>query len=256
MNLIKEELQWLSDQIINGELGEIEEQTKYFKMIHDLFEYSILQQFIKDHFYIFVVSFSENGDLLSQWRSYCPENSGFNISFDLTAIQDIANKQGFFISKCLYDPEEQKAAIKHLFKQWGLLYIENMDNFSALAKKNKIDKLTDAVMEVSSELIDAIVHLCPLLKHPSFVEEQEWRLVSHPITVEHPQVKFREGNTMLVPYFDLHLTEDTEPISIKSITIGPTSFSGMSHESLKAFLKSEKIKYDKVEISKIPYRSL
>ncbi len=256
MNLIREELKWLSDQIRNGELGKVEEEGKYFKMIHDLFEYSISQQFIKDHFYIFVVSFSENGDLLSQWRAYCPENSGFNIGFDIKLIQDIVNKQGFFVSRCLYDLEEQKAATKHLFTQWGLLYIENMGSFSALAKDNNIDALTDAVLEVASELIDAIVHLCPLLKHPSFVEEKEWRLVSHPISVEHPQVKFREGSTMLVPYFDLHLAEEAGPLSIKSITIGPTSVSGMSYESLKAFLKAEKINYDKVEISKIPYRRL
>ena len=255
MKLIKEELQWFSDQIKNGELGEVEEESKYFEMIHDLFENSISQKFIKDHFYIFVFSFSENGDLLSQWRAYCSENSGFNIGFDLKLIQEVVRKQGFYISRCLYDPGEQKAAIKHLFRQWGLLYIENMDGFSALAKENNIDGLTNAVMEVASELIDAIVHLCPLLKHPSFAEEKEWRLVSHPISIEHPQVKFREGNSMLVPYFDLHLTKDTEPLAIKSITIGPTSDPGMSYESLKAFLKSEKINYDKVEISKIPYRS-
>ncbi len=255
MKLIKEELQWLSDQIKNGELGEVEKEIKYFGMIHDLFEFSISQQFIKDHFYIFVVSFSKTGDLLSQWRAYCPKNSGFNLGFDLKIIQEVVNKQGFFISKCLYDPEEQKAAIKYLLRQWGLFYIDNMGRFSAFAKENDIEGLTGAVMEVTSELLEAVVHLCPLLKDPSFVEEKEWRLVSHPISVEHPQVKFREGNSMLVPYFDLHLTNNTEQLSIKSITIGPTSDPESSSDSLKAFLKSKKINYDKVEVSKIPYRS-
>ena len=126
MKLIKEELQWLSDQIKNGELGEVDKEINYFGMIHDLFELSISQQFIKDHFYIFVVSFSETGDLLSQWRAYCPKNSGFNLGFDFKKNQDVVNKQGFFISRCLYNPEEQKAAIKYLFRQWGLLYFDNM----------------------------------------------------------------------------------------------------------------------------------
>ncbi len=256
MKLIKEELKWLSDQIKNGAFGNVETEINCFKMIHGLFEFSISQQFIKDNFYIFVASFSENGDLLSQWRAYCPESSGFNLSFDLNMIQEVVNEQGFFASKCLYDPAEQKASIKYLFREWGLLYFDNMDRFSAFAKEDDIEGLTGAVVEVASELIEAVVHLCPLLKDPSFVEEKEWRIVSNPISVEHPQVKFREGNSMLLPYFNLHLAKDTERLSIESITIGPTTDPVSSSDSLKAFLKSEKVNYKKVDISKIPYRSL
>lgn len=256
MKLIKEELKWLSKQIKNGEFGNVEEEINCFKMIHSLFEFSISQQFIKDNFYIFVASFSENGDLLSQWRAYCPENSGFNLGFDLNLVKDVVNKQGFIVSKCLYDPEEQKAAIKYLLREWGLLYFDNMELFSVFAKKGDIKGLTSAVMKVASKLIEAVAHLCPLLKEPSFVEEKEWRIVSHPISVEHPQVKFREGNSMLVPYFNLHLAQDTEGLSLESITIGPTTDPVSSSESLKAFLKSEKVNCEKVNISKIPYRSL
>ncbi len=253
MNLIKEELRQFSEEIKSGELGGRGE--KVFQMIHDLFEFSISGRFIKDNYHIFVCSFSEDGDLLSQWRSYCPESGGLNIGFDYMQIKQIIEKQGFFLTKCLYKPEEQKATVKRLLHEWGLLYIDNIVRFSALAEKDNMQGLVDGMKEVASELIEAIICLCPLLKNPSFVEEKEWRLVSHPISIGNPQVKFREGSSMLIPFFELYLTNNEGLLSIKSVTIGPTSDPEMSSQSLKAFLKSEKTKYDKVEISKIPYRS-
>ena len=95
----------------------------------------------------------------------------------------------------------------------------------------------------------------PAIKNPSFAEEKEWRLVSPPISVEHPQVKFREGGSMLIPFFDLKLSEGEEPLSIKSVSIGPTLDPDMSYKSLEAYLKSKKVKYEKIEKSTIPYRS-
>src|ERR1700682_5629445 len=44
---------------------------------------------------IFVTSFSEHEDQLSQWRGYCPVGSGLALGFDFNRINAAAEKQGF-----------------------------------------------------------------------------------------------------------------------------------------------------------------
>ncbi len=55
-------------------------------------EYSVLEY---PHLNIFVVSFSEIGDLLSQWRSYCPPNRGVSLGIPPTSLETSAKEQGF-----------------------------------------------------------------------------------------------------------------------------------------------------------------
>jgi hypothetical protein len=37
-----------------------------------------------------VCSFSEKGDLLSQWRGYCPQGVGYSIGFDSAKLNELA----------------------------------------------------------------------------------------------------------------------------------------------------------------------
>jgi hypothetical protein len=116
--------------------------------------------------------------------------------------------------------------------------------------------------------------LAPQLKHPKFVEEQEWRLISKPILIE--KAEFRVGKSMLVPYVRLRLfefqgeskgkKETKEPLScIPEIYIGPTPHLELSNIFLENLLRKEKVfqgvDFDQGRImkcqikkSKIPYR--
>lgn len=72
-----------------------------------LVEYSILEdlnEFIKEfkEFHIFVFSLSEDGNTLSQWRGYCPNNNGYSIGFNKKALERIISEKHFKLVKCIY----------------------------------------------------------------------------------------------------------------------------------------------------------
>jgi hypothetical protein len=45
-----------------------------------------------ESFAFFVCSFSEEKDLLSQWRGYCPEGIGFSLGFNFSTLKGWSNK--------------------------------------------------------------------------------------------------------------------------------------------------------------------
>ncbi|MGK0250111.1 MAG: hypothetical protein ACI910_002879 [Oleispira sp.] len=57
---------------------------------------------------VYVASFSEKKDLLSQWRGYCPQGGDVCIGLDRTAIQGFCDTKGYHLSKCLYSHSEQE----------------------------------------------------------------------------------------------------------------------------------------------------
>lgn len=63
---------------------------------------------------IFTLSFSEETDLLSQWRGYCPQSGGYCAIYDapklLEAVKAEFPKSHFV--KCIYDLEEKKDGIE------------------------------------------------------------------------------------------------------------------------------------------------
>jgi len=63
---------------------------------------------------IYVVSFSANGDLLSQWRAYCPVGSGFSVAFHRNTLEQIGEPSKFRLTPCEYDENKQKQLISQL----------------------------------------------------------------------------------------------------------------------------------------------
>jgi hypothetical protein len=67
----------------------------------------------------FIVSFCEDGDLLSQWRAY-GGMSGFSLAFSPLVEHDkvkLACRNGFrtMIKRVIYNPDEQRARLRFLF---------------------------------------------------------------------------------------------------------------------------------------------
>jgi len=65
---------------------------------------------------IYVVSFCENGDLLSQWRGYASNGSGFAIGFDTQALKELKVRNDLLIDspllqRVLYKKDEQEEII-------------------------------------------------------------------------------------------------------------------------------------------------
>ena len=243
--------QMLQDRIqkIEGKLFE-----KQREFIH-IFTKNL--QFINTPLYqhiggIYVCSFSEKEDQLSQWRGYCPESGGFNIGFQFTFIE---KQEGFELVKCEYNKDKQKKVIGDFLDE---IFV-NLEIYGD----------TDANRKAWLGFRRLAAHL----KHPKFAEEKEWRLVFVSKPADSEKVKYRQGKSMLIPYIEHYLSKSIDGKKheslgwIPEIYVGPTPNPDLSVVSLEGILHSEKVSQNthkdsgkpkrlcRVTKSEIPYRA-
>jgi hypothetical protein len=66
-----------------------------------------------------VVSFTEQPDLLSQWRGYCPPGGGYALGFRTSSLEACLHKQGFVLVRCVYNRSDQ------VIKNWREIRLRN-----------------------------------------------------------------------------------------------------------------------------------
>lgn len=154
--------------------------------------------------YIFLTSFSERGDLLSQWRGYCP-NGGFAIGFPLALLSDLANANDIYLTKCVYD-DEVKA-----------IHSENIANEMARRIESKAEDGWNGNPDISAKIIGFGIGSTAGFKPSGFEEEHEWRLVRSTIADNPPQknLKFLGQNGRVRPFIELEFPpERLEDLSV------------------------------------------
>lgn len=84
------------------------------------------------------------------------------------------------------------------------------DESRAIALLNAI--IQDAVVsrqagtpleKISQSFLGWFFQIAPAIKNRSFWEEREWRLVSLPKWTRDQRVRYREGDTLITPYFEV-----------------------------------------------------
>lgn len=113
-------------------------------------------------------------------------------------------------------------------------------------------------MQLFVDLFNEFIELAPTFKHPKFEAEKEWRIiVARNLMSKNPykNIKFRCGQSMIVPYIEIPLPMDENNLIINKIVVGPTHDPELSKASLEMLLKSKNVKFDEVEYSTIPYRN-
>ncbi|PIE57716.1 MAG: hypothetical protein CSA33_06620 [Desulfobulbus propionicus] len=200
---------------------------------------------------LFAASFRSHGNLLSQWRGYSSHGKGVSIGFASDYILRCARRQAFQIGKCIYEPTKQRRLIGQVInaveREAGRLLAGNEDH-----------KQRSAVyLSVFQRLEVDLLRIAAILKHPSFREEQEWRIVSPVWDESRPfELQFREANAMLVPYiaFDLLLNPDA-PLQLEHLYLGPTSNINISMNSMSMFLAQNSIVPQQgIDYCQIPFR--
>jgi len=220
-NLLNQFLEWVTHRITNGNM-------------------------------LFAASFRSNGNLLSQWRGYSKLGKGVSLGFNPNYIMKCAYEQSFQIGKCIYSSADQRRLIKQVIDAVEALaqeYSENTD----VSKKHTSQSYHEVFENIESDLL----RIAAILKHPSFQEEEEWRIVSPALTdyVTSP-VLFREGTSMLVPYVEFKLLQEKDkPIALEHIFLGPTPNINISMNSLTMFLAKNGVNPEKgITYCEIPYR--
>jgi hypothetical protein len=189
---------------------------------------------------VFVGSFSEQADLLSQWRAYAHDGVGFSIGFEYEHLKAMAERQGFAIIKCIYEKAEQDAIL------------EDLINLAETLVKD------DGYERAMTIIYVGLFKFAPALKDNSFFEEQEWRVVGNVVQPTNAIPRFRAGKSMLIPYLEYKLAPDDQRMPISRVIVGPTPHMGLSISSLGYHLKSsENVEPDTYAIvpSRVPYRS-
>ena len=191
-----------------------------------------------------VCSFSEERDSLSQWRAYGGSAAGFAIGFRGDFLYDVIQRNNFYLVPCLYDKTEQVDLIKALVDK---VLKENIDR--------KKDSIKDEFLPSGGNLVAYLHRYAPILKNSSFMEEKEWRVITHPLMCTSERFDFRPGNSMLIPFYRLPLVDEQGKMKIHEIIVGPTPHIEQSLNSVRSFLVSNKLKRVEINNSIVPYRN-
>lgn len=239
---------------------------------------------------IFVASFSDSRDNLSQWRGYSHGTSGVSIAFDLRMLRPpIEYGSAITFAPCIYNDDEKRdliqRSLQHFVKESQTKWTDTIGaSLPALFKQDETlssqsMKLANAGFEspeflerLRSGLVRAIgdIHrLSGLLKHHAFHHEREWRLVL-PISPNkdktnliHP-IRFRSTTASIIPYIEFPLgmfwisqgpgAPPTPVIPVNDVLLGPGASDDAANAAL-ALLESKSIKIVPGR-SDVPYRQV
>lgn len=200
---------------------------------------------------LFGASFRSHGNLLSQWRGYSDHGKGVSIGFSAEYIVQCAVRQNFQIGKCIYEPERQKKLIQQIVdavESHVISTLQGGESREELAAKYRV---------VFETIELDLLRIASILKHPSFREEMEWRLVS-PVYTDHTKAPmyFREAHSMLVPYIAFNLQQEPDrSLQLDHLYLGPTSNIHISMNSVKMFLAQNGIiPHRGIDYCRIPFR--
>jgi hypothetical protein len=185
-----------------------------------------------------VCSFTQNGDLLSQWRAYGGESNGYSIGFNSEQLKYIGEKAGFLLEKCIYDPLEQVNTIRKFVDK----IIPEMSGYNRT--------------KLSDDFQTEFLRIAALLKDKGFEEEEEWRLVSGEKNPTDSNFEFRASKSTLIPYFKIGMNFEKDKQGISEIIVGPTPNQQLALQSARILHYKQWNRPTKILNSKLPYRKL
>lgn len=199
---------------------------------------------------LFLCPFTEEGNLLSQWRGYTPHGLGVSLGFPASRIMALAATQGYRLVQCIYEEREQRRLVGGV--------VDAM--FAALHKDTALcaGGGKTSYQAVFDRFTDDLLLLAAVLKHGSFREEREWRVISRLYDDDPPDaaVKYRVGRFTLIPYREFSLAEGPGcALNLDEVVVGPSSSLELSMHSIPQYLASRGVSArNGVRSCGIPYR--
>ncbi|QKJ24135.1 DUF2971 domain-containing protein [Poseidonibacter lekithochrous] len=236
------EIHWIKDKV----LKKIEEvRTKDNFLIYEAFEKLYNNELPN----VYIASFSQGNDLLSQWRAYANDGYGVAIGFnkDYFITNDLVHT-----TEVLYDETQQEKEIDTILKP-----LEKMNN--------DIQIYSNDFNTLCKDIITNINNLSAKSKNELFKEEQEVRLIHNPIIIDDKEnekfifkknlsdMKFRSVCGNLIPYFELKFDKEKKDIpAILEIVTGPKN--KFINQEVKIFLSNNGFYSVDIKNSKSSYR--
>ncbi len=181
---------------------------------------------------LYTVSLSSERDVLSQWRVDCPRSGGGALGLPARHLRRVADEQGFYLAKCIYDWSQQYTFVDIMLNRT----IERFVN--ALTKDNE-----GVVIPVySREHAALLAEYGPLIKHGSFAEEHEWRLVSKPRQINDSRLIYRGSPSGIRMFYPFELFTSTNPsFDLAQIATSPGIIVGPNIDSSAAQMAAQSL---------------
>jgi hypothetical protein len=220
----------------------------------DEFGYQYLETILRQDWRheIYCACFSEQADLLSQWRAYGDDGKGFAIGFSTEHLKLLSSiVQGGF-ANVVYAHEDQRAFVESAFELFPRL----------------CDGEDPTIEEGSVTILRRISEAASRCKSKAFSEEAEWRVVCEPsysalecesIWTKARSPRFVERRGIITPFMEIPLVEGesyrkrgNEPI--KEIVFGPKNSSPEQRYAVEMLLSRGGFKRVQLRQSEVSYR--
>ena len=172
---------------------------------------------------LYLVSFSRARDLLSQWRGYTRYGNGYMLHLSEAAVAEaLAPDQQLL--ECTYPTQLEDVDLKgldDLLRGEPESFYQLNEYFGTDPKDPHVPpagtlrKVLPLETHMSSAMARAL-ELMATSKHPSFAEEQEWRIVAH-VDKSDPAVSVRPSENGLVDFVTVPLPSSV----LTGVTVGP-----------------------------------
>lgn len=168
---------------------------------------STISNFFKPH----IACFSDNGDMLNQWRGYGNNGQGVSIGFNLDyfeSIKNIDSDKDFIIKRVIYSDEEQEQLLQSTV-------FDILDMKDKFFNNNSMNYLS---------LIGELFKLGQIFKDSSFEYEREIRLIhgNSEMAAEPDMLKYRPTEDSIISYLEIPLDlKNIDKKAISEVIIGP-----------------------------------
>jgi hypothetical protein len=208
----------------------------------------------------YIASFCESSDLLSQWRAY-GKTAGFEMRFHslikpekallVSEVPSLGSPamDRVKVVRVEYDKPVQKEMLVRILE--GATRVLDTVEAQNPGRNLDVGVAALAVLELQAWMYG--------IKHPSFSEEKEWRIVAFPERggsfysdpYKHPEeLRFRAGKHSLVPYVELRPSHGKLPLS--EIICGPGGHETLTSKAVELLMVSTGFANVKVRNSIVP----
>ena len=190
----------------------------------------------------FVASFCEDGDNLTQWKTYGRAGHGFALGFCWESLRQLSQVSSYSLVPIIYDAARQDERVDHVID-------EAADQYAAWGGETSDFTSAKQVLLVTYALMVALWSI----KHPSYADEREWRLVHMMFPLDPPPTPFfRDGPSELTPYEKVPLNAVLGGFPLKEIVLGPCALD--TRLQVEACLAENGIGGVVVRDSDVPFR--
>jgi hypothetical protein len=216
---------------------------------------------------LYVASFSEKADLLSQWRGYCPAGAGLCLGFDFDRMMNFCHSSGYRLNQCIYEHGKQiqqiEALVNECLERCPKPPLARAD-YESLDAEGQVNVEINYMIQTSegpdkpqfeaavSWLCAELSELAPLFKNEGFHEESEWRIVAKCPKVP---VKFRASSSYIAPYVELAILSDPADSGLREVIVGPNPNQLRCKYSIKKLLDACGLGDVVVRTSSLPLNS-